>query len=67
MAERRPLVNVSGQLRELPTGDTLPADAGKVSNASGQTNTLWTGTQAAFDALDSSVKNAAGSVFVIRA
>ena len=27
MAERRPLVNVSGSLQELPTGDTLPGVA----------------------------------------
>lgn len=26
MTERRPLALVSGQIRELPTGDTLPAD-----------------------------------------
>jgi len=27
MAERRPLVNISGSLQELPTGDTLPGAA----------------------------------------
>ena len=31
MAERRPLVNISGNLQELPTGDTLPGVASSVA------------------------------------
>ena len=27
MALRRPLVQIAGRVKELPTGDTLPADA----------------------------------------
>lgn len=28
MAERRPLVQINGRLKELPVGDTLPGAAG---------------------------------------
>ena len=28
MAERRPIVNIAGQLQELPSGDTLPGGGG---------------------------------------
>lgn len=33
MSTRRPLVNVSGTIREMPSGDTLPSDT--VSSANG--------------------------------
>lgn len=64
MAERRPLVNVSGSVRELPTGDTLPEDTTKVDNASGQTLTLWKGTQAEYDAIGTKDSN---TVYVVAA
>ncbi|PTR42017.1 hypothetical protein C8K38_111186 [Rhodococcus sp. OK611] len=38
------------------------AIGGRAANASGQTNTIWVGTQAAFDALSSGVKNALGFI-----
>ncbi|MGW6376235.1 hypothetical protein ACWFRB_09250 [Rhodococcus sp. NPDC055112] len=38
------------------------AIGGRAANASGQTNMVWVGTQAAFDALSSGVKNALGFI-----
>jgi hypothetical protein len=32
MAERKPLVQINGQVRELPAGDSLPAPALKTVN-----------------------------------
>lgn len=55
MAERRPLVVVSGQVRELPAGDSLPGSGGSVvsvaysSRASLRSNT--TDTYAVVDSL----------------
>ena len=42
------------------------AISGRVANASGQSNTLWTGTQAEYDALATATKQAVGFVAVIR-
>lgn len=46
MAVRKPIVVVSGLLKELPSGDTIDTAAeGTVSNVSGASG-LWIGTAA---------------------
>jgi hypothetical protein len=44
MAERRPLVNVSGKIKELPAGDTLPGASGSDPSYSPGTYTVSTET-----------------------
>ena len=40
MAERRPLVLIDGQFKELPAGDALPPDGSKVSATGGTASGL---------------------------
>lgn len=56
MAERRPLVVVSGQVQELPSGDTLPGGGGGSASTISNTpagNISATTVQAAINELDS--------------
>jgi hypothetical protein len=61
-----PLSDEVNDLAATIGADVKASLAGKVNAATGQSITLWKGTQAAYEALSSGVKNADGFIAVIR-